>query len=595
MKQFFLYILCLFCLQFAQTQSFRLELESLDQPPDFLSNQIEYPREISNITQLFPTLENCIEQLWEQGYYMASVDSIYTYDSTYLVKIYVGAAIEWLSLEAGNVEKVYLSKIGFRPRTYRHKILRFEEIEKLQDRLLVELENSGYPFAKVRLDSINIIGNQVQAQLQLDKGTFITIDSLMLNGEKVISNAYLENYLDITAGSPYNKSNILRLKNRIKELPFLEESKDAQIDFYGDQAILNLYLKPKKASRFDFIVGVLPSTQTTGTETTTSFVITGELKGELYNAFGFGERIFAQVEQLRPATPRMDIQLNYPYLLDLPFGVDASINLFKQDSTFINVAFDVGVQYLISGGNYLKAFWENQSSSLLSVNEARLRQNRVLPNTLDLTNSKFGLAYLYQKLDYRFNPSKGWESQLKASVGRKIIRPSNRILALSDEQFDFQNLYDELDLESFQYQIENNLAVYVPLGSRATLKLSNRSSFIFSNQAIFKNEQFLLGGNRLLRGFDEQSIFASRYSLFTLEPRLLLSTNSYFYTFFDYAWLEDETNQNFRRDTPFGLGAGITLETGAGLFGMSLAIGSQRDQGLDFRSPKVHLGYVSLF
>ncbi|MEM0991732.1 MAG: BamA/TamA family outer membrane protein [Bacteroidota bacterium] len=576
-------------------QVYQLKLEALDQASDFLSNQIEYPEQIPDITQLLPTLEDCIEQLQQQGYYTASVDSIYTFDRTYVAKIHVGEQLEWLALDAGNVENSYLSRIGFRPQAYRKKPLRFEEVLRLQDRLLAELENNGYPFAQLRLDSIEIAGHRVRAQLQLNKGNFITVDSVILNGAKVISNTYLENYLDISAGSTYDKSKILRIKDRLKELPFLTESKDAQIDFYGDRAILNLYLKPKKASRFDFIIGVLPSTQTTGTTTNTSFVITGELKGELYNALGFGERIFAQIEQLRPATPRMDIQVNYPYILDLPFGVDASVDLYKQDSTFLTVAFDIGVQYLMSGGDYLKVFWENQSSALLSVNESRLLQERALPNTLDLSNSKFGVSYLRQKLDYRFNPSKGWQAFFKASLGRKTIQPNNRILDLSNEQFDFQSLYDSLNLQSFQYEIAANLATYLPLGSRATLKLSNQSSFIFSNQPIFQNEQFRLGGNRLLRGFDEQSIFASRYSLFTLEPRLLLSTNSYLYAFLDYAWLEDETNRAYRRDTPLGLGAGITLETAAGLFGMSLAIGNQRNQGLDFRSPKVHLGYVSLF
>ncbi|MEL6943519.1 MAG: BamA/TamA family outer membrane protein, partial [Bacteroidota bacterium] len=514
---------------------------------------------------------------------------------TYLAKIHLGVPYEWLSLKKGNVEESYLTKIGFRERLYRNQPLQIKKLRQLQERLLEELENNGYPFARIGLDILQINKGKVSAKLNLDKGIFVTIDSLIIHGEVSISNTYLNNYLGIENGSAYDKSKVLQLKNRLQELPFVEEEKDAKIEFYGSQAILHLYLKPKQASRFDFIVGVLPTTQTVNAETTTDFTITGDLKGELYNALGFGERIFAQIEQLRPATPRMDIQVNYPYVLNLPFGVDAQLDFFKQDSTFLNVEFDLGVQYLMSGGNYLKVFWNNQTSSLLSVNEDRLLRERALPEQLDLNNRSFGLAYLYQKLDYRFNPRKGWRALLSGSVGIKTISPNNKVLALSNEEFDFKSLYDSLSLRSFQYQLQAQIETFLPLGKRATVKLSNHSSFIFSNRAVFQNEQFRIGGNRLLRGFDEQSIFATKYSLFTLEPRLLISTNSYFYAFFDYAWLEDRTNRSNRIDRPYSLGAGITLETNVGLFGMSLAVGSQRGSGLDFRSPKVHLGYVSLF
>ncbi|MEM8526459.1 MAG: BamA/TamA family outer membrane protein [Bacteroidota bacterium] len=586
---------CLFSPFYFFAQDYNLQITCFDQPTVFQTLDLEFPSKIENIAALYPVLENSLTDLQNQGYLAASVDSIYFYENTYLAKLYLGAKHEWLSLGKGNVEEAYLSKIGFRERLYRNQPLQVKKLRQLQENLLQELENNGYPFARIGLDSVQIEQGKVKAQLALEEGIFVTIDSLIIHGKVDISNAYLNNYLGIENGSAYNKSKVLQLKDRIQELPFVEEEKDAKIDFYGSQAILHLYLKPKKASRFDFIVGVLPTTQTVNAETTTDFTITGELKGELYNALGFGERIFAQIEQLRPATPRMDLQVNYPYVLNLPFGLDAQLDFYKQDSVFLNVEFDFGVQYLMSGGNYLKVFWNNQSSSLLSVDENRLLRERALPEQLDLSNRSFGLAYLYQKLDYRFNPRKGWSAFLSGSAGVKTISPNNKILALTNEEFNFQSLYDSLELRSFQYQLQVQLETFLPLGKRGTLKLSNRSSFIFSNQVVFQNEQFRIGGNRLLRGFDEQSIFATKYSLFTLEPRLLLTTNSYFYAFFDYAWLEDRTNRSNRIDRPYSLGAGITLETAVGLFGMSLAVGSQRKSGLDFRSPKVHLGYVSLF
>jgi hypothetical protein len=44
-----------------------------------------------------------------------------------------------------------------------------------------------------------------------------------------------------------------------------------------------------------------------------------------------------------------------------------------------------------------------------------------------------------------------------------------------------------------------------------------------------------------------------------------------------------------------GFGAGLTFETKAGIFGLSYAVGKQNSNPLDFRSSKIHFGYVNIF
>ena len=127
------------------------------------------------------------------------------------------------------------------------------------------------------------------------------------------------------------------------------------------------------------------------------------------------------------------------------------------------------------------------------------------------------------------------------------------------------------------------------------MKLQNSTQAIFANAPILSNEQFRIGGNKILRGFDEQSILATQYSLFTLEPRLLIGTNSYFYAFVDYAFIRDVTAEWDTTNNALGFGAGLTLETAIGVFGISLALGRRTNTPLNFRNPKIHFGYVSLF
>lgn len=98
----------------------------------------------------------------------------------------------------------------------------------------------------------------------------------------------------------------------------------------------------------------------------------------------------------------------------------------------------------------------------------------------------------------------------------------------------------------------------------------------------------------MLRGFDEEAIFASLFSVVTLEYRFLLSKNSYFNLFYDAAYVENRAD-GYENDFPFGFGAGLAFETKAGLFGVSYALGRQQSAPIDFRAAKIHFGYVNYF
>jgi hemolysin activation/secretion protein len=99
----------------------------------------------------------------------------------------------------------------------------------------------------------------------------------------------------------------------------------------------------------------------------------------------------------------------------------------------------------------------------------------------------------------------------------------------------------------------------------------------------------------LLRGFNEQSVYASQYHIGTVEYHYLLGLNSYFYLFLDGAYVANESLSPATYDTPFGFGAGINFETRAGIFGVSYALGEQNNIPIEFRNAKIHFGYVNYF
>lgn len=570
--------------------AFALRILPLDADSAHLAAEAGWPaRTYTDSLALFAGLDTWINQLHEAAYLEASVDTLLRSSTgQYTALLHLGPAYTWLELQAGNAPSDWLQQAGYRARQYTHENLSFERWLSLRDRLARIAANHGYPFVRVSLKTLAWESPAaLKASIQIDKGPLIRMEGIDLARNSPVGEAYLYAYLGFSEDEPYNEDKIRRVRARLRELPFVRMASDPQIIFAQQTARLQLELAPQPASRFDFVIGVLPNSAQTG-----RLLVTGQLEGEVLNAFGRGERLAARFEQPKAQTQELNLAVNYPYLLGLPFGVDLSFNLYRRDTNFLNLDWRTGLSYLLAGGDYCQVFVGSQTTSLLKIDSTALARRMSLPDTLDLSRSSFGLEYLKRQLDYRPSPRKGWSIWLRAAAGIRSIKVNTRIAA-----FGFEGLYDSLMLRTAQFRVEADLAAYWPLGGRGTLKLGMRGGSILSRAPILANERFRIGGSRLLRGFDEQSIFARHFGIATLEYRFLLSQNSYLYAFIDQAGVDirSAASPEEALDFPRGFGTGITFETKAGLFGLSLAVGSRRDAPLDLGAPKVHLGYISLF
>ncbi|MEL6989600.1 MAG: BamA/TamA family outer membrane protein, partial [Bacteroidota bacterium] len=243
-------------------------------------------------------------------------------------------------------------------------------------------------------------------------------------------------------------------------------------------------------------------------------------------------------------------------------------------------------------------FVNNRSTNLIEVDEARIISSRTLPNQLDVATSNVGLEYQFNKLDYRFNPRKGLDLNVQARLGLRRIKQNTDITSIidpNDETFDFASLYDTLSIRNFQSKFDLNVAYYFPFTKRGTIKLKNHTGILITEQRAFENEQYRIGGNRILRGFDDESIFADFFSVMTLEYRLLIARNSFISVFSDYAYLENNVNEDAYSGTALSFGAGLTFDTSVGIFGITYAVGQTEEIPFDLRTAKIHLGYISLF
>ncbi|MFT4534670.1 MAG: outer membrane protein assembly factor BamA [Saprospiraceae bacterium] len=562
--------------------------------PDFIKEFFGTSLDAKDSLSYYSLVQQDISALWSEGYLTSSLDTIFIDEAKMIARVFIGEQYTFSDIEVTNVQQGIVSAAGLKNVRWKDKMISQSMIIDYTESLLTYLENNGYPFAKVRLDSTSIENGVLNGKLKLDRRKFVPFDSININGNVEIRQAFLDRYLNIKAKDPYSRKKINNINRRINDLTYLELDSIPIIKFANDYAQVQLFLKPKKASRFDFLIGVLPTTVAGETK----FNITGEFTTEMYNRLGQGEYIYANFQRIDP-TQQLELRVKYPYLFNLPIGIDIRGGIYFNEE-FRETIFDGGILYQFDGNLTFKASWNSKSSRLIEIDTASIIASRMLPNKLDVTYNGGGIEFAASDLDYRFNPSKGWNIRLGGTVGIKKIIRNNAIEALSTETTDFGAAYDSLEtkgsLNTFQTEMNLSTALFIPAFKVATLKLGIEGGIQYNEERLYDNELHRIGGNKLLRGFDEQSILTDKYLVSTIEFRLLLDRNSYLsFPFIDYGITHVKDGEEEIWDTAISFGLGINFATTAGIFNVSFAAGKRLGNPLDFGNTKLHFGYVSLF
>jgi outer membrane protein assembly factor BamA len=533
--------------------------------------------------------------LLNKGFPTSSVDSVF-YDSTFArVSLYLGIKYKWVQINTDSVDKSVLDNIGWNDKQFTNKRIDFSRLQFQQEKIINYYENNGYPFAEISLQNIEISGNKIKGYLKVKKGILYHFDSIKIYGKAKIKNLFLQHYLNLPNGSIYNQEKLKQVSKLIEELPFIKEQQPWKVTMLGSGAYLNLYLEPKRSSQVNVLVGFLPGNSITG-----KTQITGDVHLDLKNALGSGENILVNWQQLQPQSPRLNLGYTHPYILNSNFGIDFSFDLLKRDSSYLQLNSTFGLQYIISSSQTFKIFYEYERSYLLSggVDTPQVIFSKMLPPNIDVASGNFGVGYHFVNTNYRLNPRKGNEFDITASAGIKKISKNNDIVNLkdpADPTFDFNSLYDSIKLKSYRFRIVTSAAHYFPFGKTNTLKMAMNIG-LFQSPQTFLNELFQIGGYKLLRGFDEESIYANQYAAFTAEYRYLVGINSYFFGFSDVGFTKTKLNTTQYSNSFLSGGIGLAFETKLGLLNLSYAIGKRNDVKFDIRNAsKIHFGYINYF
>ncbi|HEX7358026.1 MAG TPA: POTRA domain-containing protein, partial [Ignavibacteriaceae bacterium] len=139
------------------------------------------------------------------------------------------------------------------------------EIESNIEQLLIGFENSGYPFAKILISSVNLYKdslndeNYADISLKVITGNLNKIDKVDIRGNTSTKDYVIIRELRIDPGESYVQNRIEEFPNRLNRLRFFEPVPVPQ--FYinsKNEGVLVVEVKEKNTNNFDGIIGYIP-------------------------------------------------------------------------------------------------------------------------------------------------------------------------------------------------------------------------------------------------------------------------------------------------------------------------------------------------
>jgi len=443
------------------------------------------------------------------------------------------------------------------------KFLHFRDFIKFRERIVDYYGNNGYPFTSVRLSNLKIQNSGLNAELIVEKRDLFRIDSIVIKGNPKISRKFVINQIQIKSGEYYKQSKIDNLGKIFDGLSFIKQIKPAEIEFRKSKADLYLYLKSNPSNFFSGMIGFV-SDSIAGK----GLNLSGDINLILQNSLKIGDKMDFYWNKFGSNSQNLRVSFQLPYIFILPLGFNCHIGLEKFQTSYLNTDFYFAISYALSTSNSLKAFLQKKNSFII---EDTLSNNKL---NSGFSSTTAGLGYRFDNTDYSLNPGKGFFLEASFGYGSNYTKGKPGQLLV---EFNFDG------------------ARYFKINQYFNIALLNKSSALYGPNFFYQNQLLKLGGINTLRGFDEKSIYASAWSVFSLEPRVLFGKNSAFFLFTDLAWYESRLLKDYYMDWPLSVGAGMNIDTKAGIFKLVYALGKQQNNTFKFSNSKVHFGFSARF
>ena len=428
----------------------------------------------------------------------------------------------------------------------------------------------GFPFTEVKINPLGYKDGEAQIALDLQLFGARTIDGVNVEGYEKLSKGYIRYGLGLKKGNIYNESELRKISERMSFNPLIEEARPPQTLFNTDSTTVYLYVNKVKSNLFDGVLGF-------GNDANGDFQLNGNVKIELNNNFNGMERIRLNWIATPDKSTSLDLKVRIPYLFRSPIGTETQFNMYRKDSVFVSTKIEERLFYQISMNSNLGLNLSYESSNFVLDEHPEMA---LLYD--DFNKSGIGLSYEYLL-----------PAQNRLLEGRSALNLLGKALTRKSRDLDPET-HEFTELSGPQYEIGLEAFHIFKLVDRHLLKVRIEGYGLFGEEDFYsENELHRIGGFGSLRGFNEESVFASTYGIASLEYRFMPNDGFYISVFGDYGFVENKSsglNENL-----LGLGTGISFLTQLGVFNLSYAVGKQSDSSFDFRNSKIHFGILTRF
>lgn len=600
-----LLIIILFLCKNAKGQNINVVIKPIDSfaVNYIIKGKINNPT-IADTTNINTWLNTFLNNAKQFGYYGASVDNFKKYNDTLLVNFFAGQPVQKINIAIKKADEYLIDAL------LKNNTLSINPFywDTLANNLLTKLADKGYPFANVQLTNFNFDNNNnALATLNIENSIKYKIDSIVFTDTNtIISKAFLYKYVNFKHNTYYSTNLIKNIAYKLNKLPYLTLTSPPELNLLNTGAYITLNTKSKNANTINALLGLVPSNNsnqplTQGQPLNNRYSLIGQANIKLWNLLGSGEYLALNFEQLIPKHPRLQIETKIPYVLNSNFPAMFKFDFYRRDTLFINIAASISTSITTAKNSSLTLGLQWVQTNTVGININTILQTKQLPNYIDSRFFGVVLQYDINKIENTFYPRKQGDIAINLNGGTRIVKKNNEILNLRDPlrpSFSFAKLYDTVASNAPQIKWTSYGQYFVALKKLKVLKCALRVGALVSNKVFF-NEQFLLGGIKTLRGFDEESQPASLFGIGTLEYRIPAGNKAYFLVFTDGAWLRNSTLNSTLNSAKSNLfasaGAGIAINGKGGLLNFIIANGVKTNDVFDLKRTKVHLGYEVSF
>ncbi len=560
LKRLYLFLVFACCFSAGWSQTLYLEITTDKKENQAVLDTINYIKNHENFKSIIKTQESVLKKIQENGYISASYSATKKInDSTYFSKITLGKLYRHIKIyHQREIDKNSVKKY-FRKETDTSFVINLNMVEKVLQDLNANLAEKGKPFNSLQLDNLKSKKNTLTANLTINQTKLRQVDNIIVKGYKKFPKSFLRHYLRIRQKEVFSKEKLSNKLKKLKNLRFATSYKEPEVLFTKDSTNIYLYLEKKDSNLFDGFLGFATNPKTNNLE------LNGYVNLSLVNNLNFGESFSLEYKNDAQERQHFYANLKLPFIFNSSFGLRFNLELYKQDSTYTTNAQKVAVDYQINPTTLTYAGYKAEKSNNLS------NTTNLISATQDYNASFFTLGAEYQVLnaDNLLTPTQT-NLNLQVDIGQRETegKNTNQVIAF------FQGTH-----------IFN-------LNRRNSIFVANQTGYLSSDNYL-ENELFRFGGIKSLRGFEENSLRASFYTSLQTEYRYLLSPNLYAHSILDFAQTENGITK--AKNTLYGIGIGLGLQTKAGLLRLNFANGKTESQNFEFRNSKIHLSLTAIF